>query len=550
MNPAAEVIGNHDLDYGFDAVENFTAASEFPWLAANIQKQGTDGENVPGTKDYTIVERDGVKVGIVGLVDEAIKGKTAVDFDAQGYELTDFVETGEEVATTLKEDENVDVVVAAAHIGIPDSKELANQTDNIDAIVVGDDEREYPPEETGGAVLVEGAGRGEFLGEVNLTVTENDVTFDSGRLVTVSENENIPVNETVSNLVNDSRGKYLSEVAGSTNVDLDSRFGSNYGEDTRWGNVITDAFLAETGAEVAITNAGGIRGNFVMEPGDITYDDVYTSLPFGNYLVTKSMPGDELKALLESQVTPLDADFGGQAQLQVSGVTYEFVDRPGADATVTDVHVDGEPLDEDENYEVTVNSFMAGWDRISQLPTVSENFKLYGTATVEYVESISPITEDTADTDRIRRVTRAVGADAPSADGSQVTLSYDLPEEVTEVNASTIRLQNEVGGVLAAEDASVSDGTMTATFDADSFDSLEGDSDTLELYGQYTDAEYSDQRNGWSYSVLNGEVVTRYVEDDGTVSTSSFQDAVEDWTNGDLSRAKLQFVLNAWITSQ
>ena len=86
LQPDAEVVGNHDLDYGFEAVSNFGEALEFPWLLANVEAE--DGSNVPGIKDYTTVERGGVTIGLPGLVDDAIKSKTAVDFEEESYEVT------------------------------------------------------------------------------------------------------------------------------------------------------------------------------------------------------------------------------------------------------------------------------------------------------------------------------------------------------------------------------------------------------------------------------------------------------------------------------
>jgi len=51
LDPAAEVIGNHDLDYGFAEVGNFSETSEFPWLVSNIRAE--DGGNIPGTQNGT-----------------------------------------------------------------------------------------------------------------------------------------------------------------------------------------------------------------------------------------------------------------------------------------------------------------------------------------------------------------------------------------------------------------------------------------------------------------------------------------------------------------
>lgn len=361
LDPDADVIGNHDLDYGFEAVANFSDASTYPWLMANVVDAET-GEPIPGTKPYHVVERDGVKVGVVGVADEKIEAKTAVDFEEEGYELRNYSAVAGEYATHLKENESVDVVVVSAHLGVPVAKNLANATENVDAIVVGDDEVEYPPQETGGAVIMEAEARAEHVAELNLTVEDGEVTAWDGRLLGVDEN--VSKNETVSRLITEERKEELGKQAGRTEVELDARFDPNYHDETALGNMIGDSFRAQTGAEVAITNAGGIRSNSVYGPGNLTVGDVYNVLPFQNTLVTLELTGAELKQLLASQVVTLDSDegqqYGSEAKLQVSGVTYEWVGHEETDRQIRDAWVNGEPLDENATYTVTVNSYMAG----------------------------------------------------------------------------------------------------------------------------------------------------------------------------------------------
>ncbi|WP_436910587.1 5'-nucleotidase C-terminal domain-containing protein [Halosimplex marinum] len=508
VDPAADVVGNHDLDYGFDAVANYTAASGYPWLLANVRAE--DGGGVPGTENYTIVERDGVRVGVVGLVDDAIEPKTAVDFDEAGYEVADYSEVGAEIATELKTEKDVDVVVAAAHIGIGDSRELARETDNIDVIVAGDDEVAYEPQVTDGTVVMEAQGRAAYLGELNLTVGPNgSVAMADGRLVEVAGTDAVPVNETVEGIVSSARGQYLSEAIGRTTVPLNSTFSASYHDETAWGNLVTDAFRAETGAEVAVTNAGGIRGDFVIEPGNVTYDDVYTSLPFGNTLVTKRLSGAELRALLASQVVTLESgtgqQYGQEAQLQVSGVTYEMVAHEGAEPLVRDVYVGGEPLRPNATYNVTVNSYMAGWDDLADDPTVSTDLTLYGTAVADYIErrgTVSP-----RDTNRIRRVDREVGTEwVFAANGSTVPVHYEVPQEVLSVENSSVRVENATGAALSAERVRLTGDDLLVYFDRGEFGSLAAASDHLQLYARYTDAEYDGRRSYFERSVLNGHL--------------------------------------------
>lgn len=501
LNPAAEVIGNHDLDYGFEEVGNFSDASEFPWLVANIWAD--DGGNIPGTQNYTTVTRDGVKIGIMGLVDDAVKPKTAVDFEAEGYEVTDFSTAGQQVAEILEEEENVDVVVALSHIGIPESRELANNTDNIDVIVSGDDEVTYGPEVTSGSVIVEAGGNAEFLGEVNLSVSEDGVGFNDGRLYDLGEG-NWTMNESADEVVQRGFAEDLSQVAGETTEALDSTSG-NYADDTNWGRIIGDAFVAQTGSDVAVTNAGGVRGNFVIEEGEVTYDDVYTSLPFGNTLVTKEMTGQQLVDLLDSQVTSPTDNYGSQPQLQVGGVTYEFLDQPNASSAIGDVYVDGEAIDMDDTYDVTVNSYMANWDDLAALPTVDEDYTLYGTAVVNYIEergTISPPEED-----RIRRVTRSLEDPSIATEGEMTTLTYDVPDAVESINASTFTVMNEDSETVAVTDATLADGQLTVTAETDALESLSASSDAVTVYGHYADSEFDEVRNRHDDSVLSADAM-------------------------------------------
>lgn len=507
FDPAAEVVGNHDLDYGFGAVQNFSYASTFPWLLANVVRD--DGSTLPGTQNYTIVERGNVSIGVIGLVDGAIEGKTAVDFDANGYSVADYSSVGSRIATELKNEHDVDVVIAAAHIGVGDSQELARETQHIDVIVTGDDEVAYEPQVTSDTVIMEAEGRAAYLGELNLTVGDNDTSMASGRLIPVAGNGDIPVNETAETIVANARGTYLSEVVGRTEVPLDSTFAANYHDETAWGNLITDAFRWTTGAEVAITNAGGIRGNFVIEPGNVTYDDVYTSLPFGNTLVTKELNGTELVSLLESQVVTLESDegqqFGEEASLQVSGITYEFVPHQGAAPIVRDVFVGGESLRMNATYNVTVNSYMASWDDMADDPTVSRNLTLYGTAVANYIDAQGTVAP--ADTNRIRRVDREVGAEWLFDRGRvSVPLHYEVPEEVRAINASTFHIANATTGVVTAEMVDLRDDDLLLRFDTSAFQELAHDSVSLQVYGEYNDSEYASQLVYFDRTILNGHL--------------------------------------------
>ena len=529
LDPAAEAVGNHDLDYGDDGFANASAASEFPWLAANLVNEST-GEPIRGANGTYVVERGGVRVGFVGLVDEAIVGKTALDFDEAGIELRDFAEVGPERAEYLKERRNVDVVVALAHIGVPESKELARADDGaIDLIVTGDDEVLHPPAETSGTTVVEAGSEATHLAETNLTVSNGTVTAVDGRLIEVTEN--VSRNESVLSVIEEARETGLNEVVGRSTTELNATSAANYHRETALGNAITDAFRAETGSQVAITNAGGIRTNQVYPPGNVTVGDATSILPFTNTLVTVRLNGSELREVLASQVVTLTSRegqrYGTEISQQVSGVRFEWVPHEGAEPKIRDVYVDRAGpdaeanwtrLDADENYTVTVNSFMAdGGDGypLANATRVSESGLLYSTAFIEYIEergTISPRVEG-----RMRRVDTTVGNASVSLDGDgTATATYDAPANATGVDASSFYALDADGDRVAAADATLANGSVTVTFDAENLSAVAGSTD-LDVYGEYTDSYYDGKRAYWQASVLSGELdVTDDVEPGAT----------------------------------
>ncbi|MFC5367815.1 bifunctional metallophosphatase/5'-nucleotidase [Salinirubrum litoreum] len=509
VQPDADVIGNHEFDYGLQEIDNVTRDSEFPWLASNLVNS-TTGEPFSGTENYTVVERDGVKVGFIGLVDRgATYGKTNIDFAAEGITLEDYTQDGPETARYLKQQKDVDVVVALAHTGVPDAKELARADEGaIDVIAVGDDEQFYPPQETSGTVITEAEARADYLGELNLTVENGDVTAWNGRLIDTST---YAKNETASRIITDYRSEVsLDSTVTVSETKLDARFATNYHRESNYGNLITDAMRAEADADVAITNAGGIRSNSQYGPGPITGGDVFNTLPFPNTLVTVELTGAELKETLASQVVTLESDtgqqFGEEISQQTSGVRFEWVPHENASPQIRDVYVnragpdepaDWEKLDEDATYEVAVNNFMAAGGSgypLADEPRVEESDKLIATVVVDYLEArdtVNPQVEG-----RMERVDSDASDAEVRADGNgKVVLTLDAPSDVESVEADSFTLTAKAAGVGSVQAEKVvfdaEDDRLVVRFDdAQLANYVNGDDAELDLYGEYESSQY------------------------------------------------------------
>ena len=93
----------------------------------------------------------------------------------------------------------------------------------------------------------------------------------------------------------------LNRVIGTSPVELDGIWEHIRIGQTNLGNVITDAYLLATGADIAFENAGGIRASIAA--GTVTYGDVINVSPYGNYVVTKKLTGAQIKEMLETSLT-------------------------------------------------------------------------------------------------------------------------------------------------------------------------------------------------------------------------------------------------------
>ena len=172
------------------------------------------------------------------------------------------------------------------------------------------------------------------------------------------------------------------------------------------GDLIADAQLAQTagdgagGAVIALMNSGGIRADLIAaqisggEPiGDITYGEAFNVQPFHNALVTMTLSGRQLKAVLEQQWL----DQAMPRLLQVSqGFSYRYDERAPAGSKVIaeSMMLNGLPVRADASYRVTVNDYLAdGGDRFPALREGSD--RLTGALDIEaltaYLAAHSPL---------------------------------------------------------------------------------------------------------------------------------------------------------------
>src|SRR5512144_1416813 len=126
------------------------------------------------------------------------------------------------------------------------------------------------------------------------------------------------------------------------------------------GDLIADAQAWKGGTQIAFMNPGGIRADiaYTSYPHDVTWGDVFTVQPFDNKLVTMTLTGSQIYAVLEQQFKPPQSSM---KLLQVSGIKYAYKTSLPVGSRITSLTLtDGTPILPDATtYTVTLNEFIA-----------------------------------------------------------------------------------------------------------------------------------------------------------------------------------------------
>ena len=392
-------VGNHEFDRGTAelrrvqdggcekhtarqpcALEPFSGAG-FAYLAGNVlDEQGNSF--FPGTvmRDY-----GGAKVGFIGLTlqgtDELVPPTATA-----GYRFADEADTANALAAELKA-EGADAVVLLIHqggavqpffnlTGCPAlSGEIVPILERLDPdirlVVSGHTHAAYVCEQEapdGSTRLLTSAGRyGSF-------VTDIDIVVDPGTSGVVSlRAENVPVRAEagedagIAALVERyaaATKPIAARVVGRIEGSLE---GSSRNTDSPLGNLIADAQLAATrdpangGAEIAFMNSGGIRTRLApAADGSVTYGQLFALQPFGNTLVVLEMTGAQIGQVLEQQFS--DASSGEVRKsllIPSQGFSFTFDRRAAPGSRIVAATLDGQQLQPERIYRVTVNNFLA-----------------------------------------------------------------------------------------------------------------------------------------------------------------------------------------------
>lgn len=397
--------GNHDFNFGADRLAELSNLLDFPVLAANVLDRETGEAAFDTYKMFTC--DDGTQVGLIGLATPETVTKT----NPSNVESLEFLEPAPAATAAVEalQAQGADIIVAVSHLGLDESTlpewrsdYLALNVEGIDIIIDGHShDRLENGLDVNGVLIASAWEHGNDIGQIDVTISAEGAVSATATLLNVAEDGVLGVepDTAVLDLIhafNAQIEELTSTVVGETPYYLNGVRADVRTSETNLANLIADAMLAGTGADIALMNGGGIRDS--IQAGPITMGDVLTVLPFSNNLVTIDITGQQLIDALEWGVRNYPDEDGGF--IHVGGLTFDMNPAAEALSRVSNVKLsDGTAIDVNARYTVATLNFLAdGGDGYTMLADHTEfiafgsDFELFS----EYLRNNPVINQDAA----------------------------------------------------------------------------------------------------------------------------------------------------------
>jgi len=357
-------LGNHEFDFGPTVLRQRMSESNFTWLVTSVSED--DGTPFAGANTTAIRRIGPFTIGFFSVL--STDSTTRSNPGQHVHFMAPVMAAGEAVKALRAH--GVDIVVALTHEPVADDKTLIDQVPGIDLVLGGDDHEPMLLQEHGVSIVKAGHD-GENLAVVDLTIAKDDAgkaTFNVTTHLqpTLGARPNAKLMAKIAGYDNDFAQQLNQHVANLTS-ELDSRTEMVRGAESTMGDVIAEALRQGTGADLAIVNGGGIRGDKIYAAGsELIRKDIQRELPFANMAVVIELTGAEIQAALENGVSQYQ-DKAGRFP-QVAGLAFSFNPSRPAGKRIVNVTVGGAPLDLKKTYKVATNDFMSnGGDGYSMM---------------------------------------------------------------------------------------------------------------------------------------------------------------------------------------
>lgn len=336
--------GNHDFDISQDNLRKLIAIAKFPVVSANLVKSG--GGFPVNNKEYTIIEKNGVRIGIIGVITEGlynlVNRTNLVDI-----KILPTITTTQRCIDELMP--KTDLIIALTHQGVDDDSVLAANLKGLNVIIGGHSHtRLKKPKNVNGVLIAQAGSNCENLGILDLTVENHTITKSWGVLLPLNYTSERPKTD-LSKLIDSVKQKIdleYSEVIGNLKSDWTRGDG-----EMGIGNFIADAQREAVHADVAFMNNHGIRKN--VTAGQLTKRDLFEVLPFRNVLVTFQLSGKQIKDLVKNYIQK-------HASIQTSGIICAWKRTTNNEIEFVSFMINGKLIDDNKAYVAAASDYLVG----------------------------------------------------------------------------------------------------------------------------------------------------------------------------------------------
>lgn len=410
MKYDAVTIGNHDIETGHSVYDKWIKEVKCPVIAANIVcfdtlKQqaipytSSESNNTRRcyTQPYTILEREGIRIAIVGMLTPAIPSWLKEEL-WQGLRFEDIAKSAKQAANYLKDKEKADIIIGLFHSGWDGgikteeytedaTKQVATELSGFDIIFFGHDHKEHNSIETnakgGRVVCLNPANNAMNVAEATITITKNKNYISSKAIKSsITDVSKMAVDSMMTTFFmpqTDAVKAFTSKKIGTLSNTIRTRdafFGSS-----AFCDFIQNMQLSITGADISLNAPLALDDSIAA--GDVTVGDMFNLYKYENQLYVMLLTGKEIRNHLEMSYDlwtnmMVSADdhlllLNEEAQDEherarfknflfnfdsATGIDYEVdVTQPiGKKVRILRMS-DGTPFDENKQYKVAVNSY-------------------------------------------------------------------------------------------------------------------------------------------------------------------------------------------------
>jgi 5'-nucleotidase len=444
-------LGNHEFDRPAEVLAAFLDRATFPVLSANITAPSSSP--IAGKfRPNVVIQKGSERIGFFGLTPQDTPELT---LGSGGLTFSDPVESARAQVAALQA-QGVNKIIGLTHVGFLTDLRIAREVPGIAMLIGGHShtplapmngvtQPSYPELIAGPdgrpVVVVTAWEWGRWLGDIT-------VSFDAaGRVVDIrgrptevkASLEADPGFENRIAVFRRSLDDLRKRVIGQAAVALNGNRNDVRARETNLGNLVAEAMLAgasQDGAQIAITNGGGIRAS--IPAGPVTVGQVLEVLPFGNTLALTTIRGADLKLALENGVSQVETGAGRFPQ--IAGFRFAFDPARPAGQRVTAVTFNDQPVDPAATFRVVTNNFMlSGGDGYRALASGSDAVDsglILADLVERYINANSPVS---AATDG--RIAQGAGASQPvSGAPAATTPAAPVPASLPNTAGPTLPL--------------------------------------------------------------------------------------------------------------